>query len=350
MKNAHARGTATVTTISFVKAMLLAYEKYGMDPAEVLEQAQITPELLDNPDARITAAQMETITGGAMRQLNDETLGWFSRKLPWGTYGMLCRASLPSPNLGIALRRWFRHHLLMTEDIELTLNVSPDRMVTVSIHENRDLGAMRELCLLSYLRFVHGYACWAIDSRMPLLSVDMPFAPPRHADIYPLLFPGPVQFNAARAGFSFDAKYLSLPHQRDENALRIMLQRPLPLTILQYRRDRLLVQRVRALLSNSLTEIRNAETAAERLHVSIRTMYRQLQEENTSFQSLKDEARTERAIRLLLSSDKPIKQIALAVGFSSEKSFARAFKQWTGNTPRDCRRQRAERKASAVAM
>lgn len=339
MKTAKSHGTAAVTTITFVKAILLAYEKYRADPSEVLRQAQITPELLNDPDARITARQMEIISGGAMRQLNDETLGWFSRKLPWGTYGMLCRASLPSPNLGIALRRWFRHHLLMTDDIELTLSISSDRIATVSIQENRDFGEMREFCLLSYLRFVHGYACWAIDSRIPLLSIGFPFTPPHHADIYPLLFPGPVKFNVTRTCFSFDAKYLSLPHQRDENALRVMLQRPLPLTILQYRRDRLLVQRVRKLLISSVTDINDAETAAQQLHVSTRTMSRQLHEEGTSFQSLKDEIRRDRAIRLLCSTDKLVKQIALSVGFSSEKSFARAFKHWTGDTPRDYRRR-----------
>ena len=38
----------------------------------------------------------------------------------------------------------------------------------------------------------------------------------------------------------FDARYLALPLVRDEAALRQMLQRALPLTVRQYRRDRLL--------------------------------------------------------------------------------------------------------------
>ena len=337
MKTTKSHGATAATAVAFIKVILLAYEKYRKDPSEALDLAQITPELLDARNARITSRQMEIVTDFAMRQLNDETLGWFSRRLAWGTYGMLCRASLPSPNLGVALRRWFRHHLLMTDDIELTLSISSDHVATVWIQENRIFGEMREFCLLSYLRFVHGYACWAIDSRIPLLSIDFPFSPPLHADIYPLLFPGPVKFNVARASFSFDAKYLSLPHQRDESALRIMLQRPLPLTILQYRRDRLLVQRVRTLLSNSVTDINDAETVAQQLHVSTRTMYRQLSEEGVSFQSLKDEIRRDRAIRLLSSTNKLVKQIAVSIGFSSEKSFARAFKLWTGDTPLEYR-------------
>jgi len=111
------------TPIAFVHAMVLAYEKYGRDPRAALRQAQITPELLRRRDGRITAAQMETISGLAMQELDDEALGWFSRRLPSGSYGMLCRASLSSPTLGVALKRWCRHHRLLTEDIIYRLTV-----------------------------------------------------------------------------------------------------------------------------------------------------------------------------------------------------------------------------------
>lgn len=332
------RAAAAGTPIAFVKAILLAYEKYGVDPAEQLAQAQITPDLLDDSEARITAGQMEAFTSGAMRTLDDETLGWFSRRLPWGTYGLLCRASLSSPNLGIALRRWFRHHLLITDDIRITLTSSA-RVATVSVEEGREFGKMRELCLLTYLRFVHGYACWVIDSRIPLLYVGLPFPAPPHSNAFRSSFPGPVTFDAPRASFSFDAKYLDLAHQRDEQALETMLQRPLPLTILPYRRDRLLVERIRKLLANAGGEINDAEALAERLNVSSRTMYRQLRDEDTSFQQIKDEVRHARAVHLLSNTDKQVKQIAMSLGFSSDKSFARAFRQWSGETPVDYRRR-----------
>jgi AraC-like DNA-binding protein len=335
-KSASVSGFAA-TTIAFVKVILLAYERYNIDPTAVLNQAQITPQILRDPEAKITSWQMEVFTSGAMRELDDETLGWFSKKLPWGTYGLLCRASLTSPTLGIALRRWFRHHLLLTNDIEITLSTSAEQIATVSIQEHRDFGRMRELCLMTYLRFVHGYACWAIDSRIPLLYVGLPFDRPPHGDIYPLSFPGPVHFRCARAHFSFDEKYLALPHQRDESALRAMLQRPLPLTIHQYRHDRLLVQRIRKLLTSYSDALSTAEDVAGQLHMSSRTMYRQLHDEGTSFQHIKDEVRRERAIELLRNTNKHIKQIALSLGFTNDKSFTRAFRQWTGETPHDFR-------------
>src|SRR3974390_1969702 len=73
------------TPIAFVKAILLAYKKYGADPRAALAEAEIATNLLKHPQARITAKQMELIAGTAMRQLDDEALGWFARKLPWGS-------------------------------------------------------------------------------------------------------------------------------------------------------------------------------------------------------------------------------------------------------------------------
>ena len=333
-----AAGAPAATPIAFVRAIALAYERRGLSPHRALAQAQIAPQLLQDDSARITAWQMEQISDAAMQELDDEALGWFNRRLPWGSYGMLCRASLGAPNLGVALKRWCRHHRLLTSDIVLDLRVA-DGVATMSITENRPLGEFREFCLVSSLRFVLGYACWAIDSRIALRAARFPFAAPGHSDAYPLMFPGTVQFGAAQASVSFDAQYLALPLQRDEPALRTMLKRALPLTVLQYRRDRLLGQRVRELLRTPQpVHAATADGLAARLHMSSRTLHRQLLEEGVSLQALKDEVRREQAMDQLRRSSRPIKQVALAVGFRNEKSFSRAFRGWTGSTPGEFRR------------
>ncbi|WP_332673367.1 AraC family transcriptional regulator [Aromatoleum sp.] len=330
---------AAATPIAFIRAIVAAYRRYGINPANALRQAQIPPAALDDAGARVTAAQMELISAVAMQELDDEALGWFSRRLPWGSYGMLCRASITSPDLGVAVKRWCRHHRLLTDDIMLHLDAQRD-VAHVRIEVRRYLGEMHEFCLVTILRYLLGYACWVVDSRIPLLGARFPFPPPPHHSVYPLLFQGPVHFDAEQAGISFDARYLRLPLRRDEAALQQMLRRALPLTVLQYRRDRLLVQRVRHLLHERLDEGATAETLAERLHLSPRTLHRQLEEEGASVQQLKDEARRERAVDLLNRTNRSVKQIALAVGFRNEKSFARAFRQWTGASPSVFREKR----------
>jgi AraC-like DNA-binding protein len=183
------------------------------------------------------------------------------------------------------------------------------------------------------LRNFHGLACWFIDSRIPLTDAQFPYAAPVHQDVYQVLFPTQALYLSGQAAIEFDASYLSLPLRRDEAALRQMLKRALPLTVLQYRRDRLLVQRVRQALASHPTETHSADDLAALLHLSARTLHRQLKDEGASLQTLKDEVRQARAQDLLLRTNRPIKQVALAAGFQNEKSFMRAFKGWTGQSP-----------------
>jgi len=326
----------SVTPIAFVKAIVQAYEQRGKSPIQVLKLAQITPQMLTDSKSRISAEQMECISGAAMQELDDEALGWFSRRLPWGSYGMLARASISASSLEVALKRWCRHHALIADDITLQLSNDAES-ASLSITEQRDLGSLREFCLVSVLRNIHGLACWLIDSRIPLLGAEFPFKAPAHSDFYRVLFSGPTQFDRGTASIHFDSRYLALPLRRDEQALQQMLQRALPLTVLQYRRDRLLPTRVRQALVSHPLQSRSAEELAALLHVSPRTLHRQLKEKGTSLQALKDEVRQSRASDLLLRTVRPIKQVAEAVGFQNEKSFIRAFRNWVGQSPAEFR-------------
>jgi len=329
-----------VTPVAFVNAAVRAYRERGMDPGAALDRAHIPPSELKRRGARVTAAQFEIFAETAMRELDDEALGWFSRRLPWGAYGMLCRASLTRGPLELALKRWRRHHRILTEDVAFALSVE-NGLATLSIEEACDLGPYREFCLVTLMRYVIGFACWSIDSRIALARAEFPFPQPEHVSVYPTIFCKDLAFGAPCAKIVFDARYLALPLKRDEADLDHMLQRALPLTVLPYRRDRLLVDRVRKLLRDAKTPFATAEDIADALALSTRTLHRQLAREDASLRGLKEEARLEIARRALARGRAPIKRVAQAAGFRNEKSFSRAFRAWTGLTPSAFRMQTA---------
>ena len=328
--------TRAETPMAFIRAIVMTYTQRGLDPSHALRKAQITPNQI-KANGHVTALQMEWLSEAAMRELDDEALGWFRRRLPWGSYGMLVRASLTAPTLGVAMQRWCRHHNLLTDDI--ALHLSHDKhTASIALHEHHPLGALREFCTVSVLRNALGVASWLTDSRIDLSQTELNFAPPPHHASYRVLFDGPTQFDAPLSRICFDAGYLQLPVRRDEVALQRMLQRALLLTVRPYRRDRLLVEKVRQALAEHPQATRNADDLAALLHISSRTLHRQLQEEGASLQQLKDSVRRERAMHLLLKTKKPIKQIAAEVGFANDKSFMRAFRTWTDQTPDELRR------------
>src|SRR5205085_5471957 len=133
------------TPMAFARAIVAAYRRHGRSPDGALRLAQITPAALKKADGRMTARQMEALSATAMQELDDEGLGAFGRRLPWGSYGMLARASLTAPELGIALKRWCRHHGLLTDDVRLELSVQ-GRVAAITLHEATSLPAdVREL-------------------------------------------------------------------------------------------------------------------------------------------------------------------------------------------------------------
>ena len=331
----------TTTPIAFAQVIVGALRRGGIAPETALKLAQITPTDLQRSGGRLTALQMEWLSGAAMQALDDEALGAFDRRLPWGSYGMLARASISAPDLGLAIQRWCRHHALIVDDIRLHLVIRGTTAAIVVEEQARHVAlesGRREFSLVHVLRNILGLSSWFVDSRIPLQGASFPFGQPAHATTYHHMFAGPLHFDASRAELRFDARYLALPLRRDEAALRLMLQRALPLTVRQYRRDRLLVEQVRQVLATPVGATSGASGIAALLNISARTLHRQLKDEGASLQQLKDEVRSARARDLLHRSNKPVKQVAAAVGFRNEKSFIRAFRSWTGASPAEFRR------------
>ena len=322
---------------AFVGAILHAYAQRGLAPDGALLKAQIKPFDVADPQHRVTAQQFERLCAAAMQELDDEAPGWFSRRLPWGSYGMLARASTGAPALGVALRRWCRHHGLLTDDVTLALRVAGGE-ARIEVAEHRGVPELREFALLSLLRNLHGLACWWIDAPIALHGVQFPFGAPPHADVYARLFASPVRFGAPQAALHFDASVLNLPLRRDAAALDQMLRRALPIMVWPYRREASLSRRVRQLLQRPQAA-HTAQTLAAQLALSTRTLHRQLRDEGTSLQALKDEVRRARAADLLLRTRQPLARVARAVGFQNDKSFIRAFRHWTGRTPEQFRAQ-----------
>jgi len=76
---------------------------------------------------------------------------------------------------------------------------------------------------------------------------------------------------------------------------------------------------------------------AEHLHRSLSTLQRQLQTEGTNYQQIREETRRILAQDYVSDGELSLSQIAYLLGFSDQSNFSRAFKRWTGVSPREYR-------------
>ena len=76
------------------------------------------------------------------------------------------------------------------------------------------------------------------------------------------------------------------------------------------------------------------EEVAAYMNITARTLQRRLQQEGTSFQKISDEFKQELAIRLLSLNKYTVNETAYMLGYTEPAVFRRAFKRWTGKTPK----------------
>lgn len=163
---------------------------------------------------------------------------------------------------------------------------------------------------------------------------------PSYLNVYQRYFNCKIRFNAEHHEFVVSRQ---LAHRElllaNKGIARMAEQdflKSLPSINLNY-----LPKKLRLVLMQSMGAFPSLETAARKLGMSGRTLRRQLNSLGTNFQNELDLLRREFAISYLTKSDKCITEIALMLGFCDSSAFSKAFKKWTGESPREFKKKHA---------
>ena len=110
-----------------------------------------------------------------------------------------------------------------------------------------------------------------------------------------------------------------------------------------------LSKRLRLLLVQNIGALPSEDAAARQLGISSRTLRRQLHSAGTHYQQELDLLRRQIAINYLTKSDRCITDVALLLGFCDSSAFSKAFKKWTGVSPRKFKRRQVLRCEEDIA-
>jgi AraC-like DNA-binding protein len=320
--------------IHYVTALLRAAQKHGLDDEHVLRQAGIDLSLIAADKARVPSANFRQLSAYLTMQLQDENAGMLAQPTKIGTFAMMCHACINCPTLGQFLGRCTKFNALVSDCVSLTLE-NDGEFARYSISTQPGATDEEELIIMILLSITHRLSNWAIGKTITLDAVEITRDRPNYAHEYNFLFMAPIQFGQKTNTLRFAAKYLDMPVIQSEQDLEQFLSTPSIHMMTSHDSDRSLVAKIRTMIKGDVGgHFPEFNEVANSLNLTTATLRRRLRAEGSSYQQLKDDIRRDTAIHHLGRGTISMDQVAESVGFSEPTSFFRAFKRWTGVTPR----------------
>ncbi len=178
--------------------------------------------------------------------------------------------------------------------------------------------------------------CLATEQTIALEQVRFRHRPPPCTRAHERFFRAPVYFDCEHSELVVPSAAFELPIEHAMSPIRTYLAEHAD--GMMARMPSRVADRVARYLRNVLPEGKLSQAqAASRLGMSERSLRTHLAREGSSFRTLVDEVRCAVAREELRKPNACVSEIACNLGFSEPSAFHRAFKRWTGLTPRDYR-------------
>ena len=320
--------------IHFVKAVLKHAILGGHDTEQLLRTSGISPRLLQEQQARVSAEQFARLQSLTMRAMEDELLGYGDQPFVLGQWSALCHWLIRCKTLGQALKRFCIFYQAMGKTLQPGL-LETDEEFSIEIHPVGTGSPRLEPYTYELFTFaLHRQLCWLANANLPLRHVYLPFDEPSHSREYrPLYVGAPMTFNADCCRLVFQKSLLEKPVKQTTESLEDFLRKPLYNILVGGYSTKSWSQRIKDAIGSDFSEFPTFAEIAHQLEMNPKKLRRLLGDEGLAYRDLKTQLRRDLAIYLLSDHQTPVEDIAFKTGFSEASAFIRAFKGWTGVTP-----------------
>ncbi|WP_257275834.1 AraC family transcriptional regulator [Endozoicomonas sp. SESOKO4] len=173
------------------------------------------------------------------------------------------------------------------------------------------------------------------------ITIHLPFEQPTYHKKLKDKLECTLKFSMSQYRIEFSVDALDLPLRTSDPELLQATESLVQKKLLMIEQKNLVLRVSRSLLELSPLIPPATSKMAGLMNISGRTFQRKLSELGLSYRELVNKIRHEKAIALIESSDTPLSTVAYELGFGDLSSFSRAFKSWTGMSPRQYRNTQA---------
>lgn len=324
-----------------IGALVEVLAEQGIAAADSLNGTGIDIDKLDDPFALTSVRQYMMVCMNAVSLSRDPATPFeVGSRLHVSAYGMYGYALLSCLSLRDYFKLAVKYRRLATPPIliewaeysDSVVWTFPEIFVSPPSPELRQFLIEQQFSLhVTHLQDVAGRSC-------PPLRACFSYAPPPHADLYGKYLGCPCFFDQPRFELAYDAAMLDQKPRMAHRLTAALLQETCDRLIGQAKISAGVSGHVYRILMDRPGDFPTMEAVADILHMTSRTLRRQLEAEGTSFHTIIDDVRSSLAIEYLKTTKLSTLDIAILLGFSDAASFRRALKRWTGKGPGQFRR------------
>ena len=307
----------------------------GIDVADFLEEVGLPRDLPENPDARVRRSEQEALWRHAIEVTDNPLMpAHVARDFPPETIGVIVYLAKVSGGGVDAVNRIRNFVRLMQDEAYIELEFEPGLAV---LHNRTRDDYKPTLPASEYMAALNVFIGRALtgEGREPR-EVRIPHPAPPHAAEFEEVLGVPVRYGSATNAVAFPREEFNRPLPTADEGLRDLLEAYAKDMLSRIPPDHSFVERVRAAVEPRLASgSPGIEDIAAELRMSARSVRRRLKDERTTYRKTLDDLRCEIALRELDAGDKSMDAIALDLGFSDTSAFYKAFRRWTGRSPKE---------------
>lgn len=337
----HARPNPRETRAASLDAFPALIRRLGGDPAAILDRNGIAPSLLDDPDNLLSCASIVDSLEDCSDLFNNRTFGLMLGSLQsasvFGCIASLCRTA---PDFGTALRCFADYMpLINSPGCEFEILDGSDVVELRMRWKLRDYveayGQANYMALTRITNFFRELSRHAVTPRYVSLP-DNPSA--RETAEMEAILGCRVLTRGALDVIGFAPAAMSQPLPTSNRLVHQLLT--LYLQNARRTSEASLVEKIEQYVIASIASGEcNIENCCRAIGITLRKLQVDLKREGLSFSDIMDGLRTRLAKRYIEQENMSLDEVAFLLGYSEQTSFGRAFKRWTGDTPRHFQKQ-----------
>lgn len=332
--------------VSSIRWLIATGKMAGMDMNVLLQEFNITPTMLADQHAQLPIAEVTEFRAKVLSNIENEAIALhIGQKIPIGELGVVDYLCVSSPSVSKAMENLSRYFRLVAHP-DFGLSYSEQDGSGLLEYGRQATGSSQfDLFEQQSVEFTFSVTLSRIraatGSNVVAKSLGFCHEKPGYVQDYEELFQAPIVFGASQNVLVLSEECLELTPDHRDTHLHQMLSSYADAAISKLPQGKGVAHMVLQILNQEFDSGEpTVNSVAKKLFMSPRTLHRKLNDENTSFATLKDSLRYELAQSMLANSEMTIADISFLLGFSQPSAFNRAFKRWTGFAPQIYRDRR----------